>query len=858
MDWWLLTFFLGAILSLFLPEVPAVFQLFLLLCLAIGFFCHKNLRLSSGLWFGACWLLTHAHFYHQKLPDNLLQLMLSKQALMVEGRVLSIQSKPVTSLDKKGGKKTQTVSTKRFNFTVDKIGQQQLLSPIIIRLSWKKPTLDLAQGQQLLLKVKLKPAHGLSNIGSFNYLSWLKANNISASGYVLNLKKVKSQVLKNDHELNRLKNSVKNQVISANTTFRQQLFKQYQRLAPEHDLTAILFALSFGDRSLLEPGIWRVLQSTGTSHLIAISGLHVGLLAGFTYLLVMQVIKYLPIKSANWQLINSHYLAIAVSILMASMYAYLAGFSLPTQRALVMLNIYWLSRLVGIKLTSKRLILLTLFIILIVSPFSLLTPSFWLSFYAVIIIFITLWRFKFWLNKGPAAWCFIKGLFIIQISLTVMLLPVTALFFQQISLVGLLANIIAVPWMSVFSIPSALLSVILMPLNEQLSQWLMMLSLQSITWLWHYLELLSKQSYAIILLPLVQQKLIVIAGIVVFVLIYLVPLYYSKRIKQVLLGLLASALTLGFLIHIFISYGLLSHSFITTSYLIVEKGLQSKDYEEQVNRAFMPWQAVFFDVGQGLSVLIKRNEHAILYDTGAAYPSGFTISDAVITPYLQHLGIDKIDKVILSHSDNDHAGGIKHLIAKVPIDEVISNDATIINYERNDGAINNIPLTGCQPDQSFIWQGLTFDILWPLATDLTDNTYNRGKQTNDDSCVILISDQYLNKLLLTGDISSKVELQLLKLYPQLSVDILQVPHHGSKTSSSQKFLNQLSPEVALVSAGYLNRWYMPVAAVRQRYLDSNIQFLNNAKLGQIDVSFDEHGAEVKNYVEDFRPFWFSH
>jgi Predicted hydrolase (metallo-beta-lactamase superfamily) len=452
------------------------------------------------------------------------------------------------------------------------------------------------------------------------------------------------------------------------------------------------------------------------------------------------------------------------------------------------------------------------------------------------------------LYKGAYLWRFFKGLFIIQVALTVMLMPITALFFQKISLVSLLANIIAVPWMSVISIPTALISVLLMPLSEPLAQWFMMLSLQSLTWLWHYLELLSELPHAIISLSFAQQLIVLIVGIATFVIFYLSPLLWTRRVQQSTFVLLGLALSMSLL-----SLNVPSMSSVNAHFWSKEEKAPKDGIYFDSESGFTSWEIIFFDVGQGSSVLIKRDNHAILYDTGAAYPSGFTISDAVILPYLHYSAIEKLDKVILSHSDNDHAGGIKTLNDNIPIDEIISNDKGILKP-----SLSNTPLKNCQPSKSFSWQGLAFDILWPLAALSSTETFNRGKQKNDDSCVILISDHQGATLLLTGDISSKVEKKLLKLYPQLSVDILQVPHHGSKTSSSQAFLSQLSPKVALVSAGYLNRWYMPVPTVSQRYHDENIQLLNSAKLGQIIITVDDLGIRTQSYVEDLRPFWFSH
>jgi len=857
MDWWLLTFFLGAILSLFLPEVPALFQLFLLLCLTISFFFHKKLRFSSGLLLGSLWMLTQAYLYHNQLPSTLVEQIHKKQAFVVEGEVLSIQAKAVTSLKTEQSAKRLVPSpqkiaeTKRFNFLVSKVNHHKLSNAVVIRLSWKKATIAIAQGQKLSLKVKLKPAHGLSNIGSFNYLSWLKANNISATGYVINPKKKKV----NTQYVNRL--------VEQNSSIRQQLYEKYQAIAPDHELTPILMALAFGERSSLTATHWQILQATGTSHLIAISGLHVGLLASGAYLIVMLFIRYLPVNSPSWQSLNIRYLAIFISLLLAVAYAYLAGFSLPTQRALVMLLLYWLSRSLGIRLSAKRLLLITLFILVIISPFSLFTVSFWLSFYAVLIIFLTLWRFRVWLTRGSDLWRFVKGLFIIQIALTLMLIPITAIFFQQVSLVSLAANIIAVPWMSVISIPCALLSVFFMTFSELLAQWFMTLSLYSLTWLWHYLTRISELSYASISLSGYQQSALLCAGALVFIIIYLLGYKYTKVVIK----------PAAIIISVLISWFYLISSFYLNSELN-ENDIKHVN-EVKKDDILSPWQVVFFDVGQGLSVLIKRNGHGILFDTGAAYPSGFNMSEAVILPYLQYIGMGKLDKVILSHSDNDHAGGLAMLEDEIIIDEIISNDTSI----------SNRPVASCYRRKTFNWRGLTFKVLSPVKLALpvslttsaplspllpqlkqvTDFKVSKTakeakaiKQKNDDSCVVLISDRYGKKVLLTGDISRKIEKQLLINYPELKVDILQVPHHGSKTSSSQAFIKQLSPQLAVVSAGYLNRWYMPSAQVRQRYQDENIPLINSAEVGQVIVTIEREGISVQNYVDDLRPFWFSH
>ncbi len=788
MDWWLISFFLGAILSLFLPIVPELFVLFLLLLLSIIFFYYrfnltKPLRLSSGLLFGASWMLFNAlNFQHIWQDNNLAAVELSSKAHWVQGQVLSLSSH-------------QNVSTNkpfRFNFNVTHLDNIKLNKAIQLRLNWKNATLLLQQGQSALLKVKFKPAHGLANLGGFNYKSWLNSKAISATGYVIT------------HKNNRL--------LSHKSSIRQQLFNDYKKLLsnykPEHKLTPLLLALGFGSRADLNTDLWQILQTTGTGHLIAISGLHIGLVATGCYFIIMLFVRMLPLhfiaRRYPFQRVNVRYYAIGLSIIAALSYGYLAGFSLPTIRALVMLSFYWCMRLLAIKISIKRWLLLTLFLLTLTTPFSLFTASFWLSVYAVTIIFLTLWRFQHVISTGNQFWRFVKGLIIIQFSLTLMLLPISAIFFQQTSLVALFANIIAVPWMSFLSIPSCLLSVLLMPISATLSQLLIMFCLETVQFLWYYLTYLSTQSWAIVTLSSVNVQLLVLTGLFSAFILFVQP-RFNFRYKYM--------------------------AFLVCCLVVMVSALP---LSEQLNKKNKDWQLVIFDVGQGLSVLIQREGNAILYDTGASYTSGFNMVDAVVLPYLQYAGIKQLDKVIISHSDNDHAGGLELLQQSIVVSELIFNAS---EDETN---------RTCIQGEMLNWQGITIEMLWPEKI--------RGKK-NDDSCVLLISDGK-HKVLLTGDISKKVEAKLIQQYPQLQADILMVPHHGSKTSSSNAFITRLKPKLAIVSAGFLNRWRMPVSEVVNRYQNNNIQLLNSAESGQITLNFSDKGINLQTYHDDFWPFWF--
>ena len=720
--------------------------------------------------------------------NNLTAAKLASKAHWVQGEILSLHT-PTTTIRNEITKANKNRDRIRFNINVTHLDDIRLKRAIQLRLSWKNAALLVQQGQTVKLKLKFKPSHGLANQGSFSFQTWLNAKKISATGYVVNHKY--------------------NQVLAYNATMRQKLFNAYRTFLPEHELSPLLLALSFGSRAEFSPELWQVLQATGTGHLIAISGLHIGLVASAVFYAYMLLLRFLPLKlfesSHKLQRFNSRYFAVGLSMLAALGYGYLAGFSLPTIRALVMLSFYWGMRLLAIKISIGRWLLLTLFVITLSTPFSLFTASFWLSFYAVTVIFLTLWRFKYYLSKGHETWRFIKGLIVIQFSLTLMLLPISAVFFQQISVVALFANMIAVPWMSFISIPLCLLSVLLMFISETLSQFFIMLSLETIQVIWHYLTFLSTLSWAVIPLSNLSVKFFMLIGGAAFLILFIQP---------------------NFTLNVKFAMSVVGCSTIMLLVLILGTQMDKKPSN---------WQLVVFDVGQGLSILIKRGNSAVLYDTGAAYESGFNMVEAVVLPYLQHTGIKQLDKVFISHSDNDHAGGLVKLQQSIEIKELI------YNVEK----VN--PDSTCLKGDKHYWQGLTFEVLWPEKPVAKEN---------DDSCVLLISDHH-HKILLTGDISRKIEYKLIKQYPQLKTDVLIVAHHGSKTSSSERFITHVKPELAIVSAGYLNRWHMPVVDVVNRYKTNKIELLNSAESGQISLDFSEKGITKHTYYDHLWPFWFA-
>jgi competence protein ComEC len=805
MDKWLLLFFLGAVFSLFLPIVPMLFYIVLLLAFVVVLIIRKNYAIT-GLLLGCCWILLQGYLYQTTLSrNNLAKNDLHHQHHIIAGEVVTLA---IATTDH--NKLSKQANSQRFNLKVTEFDYKKLAYPFTVRLSWKNVKFTAKQGNTIRVKVKLKPAHGLANIGAFNYQLWLRAKNIVATGYV-----VKSDDNK------RLNNTL---------SFRQQQLEKITQILPQHSLSPLLIALVLGERSTISSSQWQILTATGTQHLIAISGLHLGLVAASVFIMMLLAFKVLPlgyllpigIKNRLNQY-NLTYIAIALSLFVTFIYAMLAGFAIPTIRALFMLNIYWLARLLAINIALKRWLLLVVFFVLITSPMSILSASFWLSFYAVMVIFLLLWRGNdFFSSKTTLArsstWrkkivvrivVFIKSLFILQLGLSIFLLPVTVLFYQKISLVAFAANIIAVPWMSFTAIPLSLFGMLVMPFSSHLAVMIFDLCLQSLQELWLWLSFLAQQSWALQLLSFSQSLII---AVVVFLLALVFFLDLSRR---------------------YYFYGIPVVLALLLNMLLADK---------------TKWQVNVLDVGHGLAVVIEKNHHAIIYDTGAQYPSGFNISDAVTLPFLQQRGIKVIDMVFISHDDNDHLGGLDKLAAKISIKKIIYNKS----FTHRNAFAKTVSQQACLQGQTLFWQALTIVQLWP-KTKLAEH--------NDDSCVIRISDG-LHSVLLTGDISKKVEKKLVQQSlvsdnDMIKSNVLIAPHHGSKSSSSILFLQTIQPQYVIFSSGYLNRWKMPVNSVLLNYRKLGIKTYTTADDGMIVVKMSANKLTFSGYRADLFPYWFA-
>ena len=756
-----LLFLSGAIICTRLPVLPHVWFSFGLAPVIYLAWRYHRFSCPGYILSGFLWTLFNAHLLlqHELLPRE------EGKTLYAEGVVISLPESNAQSV--------------RFNFRIDELmdnGRPVKSNPGKVRLSWYKGHQPLQPGEQWRLKIRLKRPHGFMNPGGFDYESWLFQNRLRATGYVVD-----------DEGNTRL-----NEAARFNPDFvRFVIGNKIREALPPDKLTGFIPALAIGDRSGLSDAQWRVLTATGTNHLIAISGLHIGLVAGLAYLLMLpawgSLRLFMPAPLGNIPAIR---LAAAGAMFVALVYALLAGFSLPTQRALVMVWVYFGMKLNDRTVISSDVFGIALFAVLIRDPFAPMSASFWLSFGAVAVILYGISyrvrpRHSRLLEWGR-----------VQYIVSVGLVPALALYYQQIPIYSVLANMLAVPWVSFIVIPLVLGGCMLLFIQVEL---LLELALTSLQVLWWTLNLFMEWEFQ--LLPVSRPGLMTMIVISAGILILLLPRGITPR----WLGLI----------------------WLTPLFFPSKPG-----------PSFGEAGMTVLDVGQGLAVVVSTQQHNLLYDTGPAYPSGFNTGTAVVLPFLRSSGIGALDLLVQSHGDNDHIGGLKGLIGEIPISGIISSVPGLIPHQQ---------VRDCRDGQSWYWDGVHFQVLHP--------TEAMNLSANDRSCVVRVSARNLT-LLLSGDIEQGAERKLVQRHRSgLRADVLVVPHHGSKTSSTRDFIRAVSPDIAIFPVGYRNRFNLPNQDIISRYRELGIRLLSTAESGAIRISATQAGLEVTTHREKQRRFW---
>lgn len=541
------------------------------------------------------------------------------------------------------------------------------------------------------------------------------------------------------------------------------------RVADPHD-AALLQAFAIGDTRGLEQGDWEVARANGIPHLIAISGFHVGVAAIFGTALAWLLWTAWP----RLGLYVAFPLAQAPAALAtATLYGVLAGGSLPTVRTLAMIAVVTLTRFGRRAGSAPHALALALLSILLLDPLATLAAGFWLSFVGVAFLMLCLVR-------GHGMRGFLRELTIGQLVMTVSLLPLSIWFFGEASLVGALSNVIAVPVISFVIVPLCLLGVLALLTVQPLAAPFLRIAAGIAHAQWWLLERLAQWPGAHWYLP-------------------------SPSPCTLLLALLGAT-------WLFAPRGIPCRVFGVLLFL----PLLSPPRASPVAGSF---EAVVIDVGQGLSVLVRTRSHALLFDAGARYPSEFDLGEAAVLPTLRAYGVGTLDRLVISHGDNDHAGGAAAVARAFPQAFLSS------------GEPQRLPVFAarCRSGETWDWDGVRFRMLDP-------DPWADSPHANDRSCVLLV-EGIGGRLLLPGDISSRVESDVASKVGAGAPLVLVVPHHGSRSSSSAAFLAALQPAVAVVSAGWRNRFHHPAREVVARYAATGLVLANTATEGALHLAF---------------------
>jgi len=756
-----LCFLAGIGLLQFFSSLPDVFWVsFLPISLFLLIFLPRFRLISIGL-LGFLWALLTAHWYFiHILPESMVG-----QDIWVEGYI--------TDIPRKEGR------AQRFPLRVDHTDIAYDNFPKLIRLSWYGAKHPVNAGEKWRFQVRLKPPHGFSNEGGFDYQSWLYQNAVHATGYVRNNKQNHRIDTESAFSINRIRQNIAEQIVSGKTPY-----------------AGLIAALAVGYKGGIRSEHWDLLKTTGTNHLMAISGLHIGLVAGFFFWLVRRLTPAFII-----QIMPSSQLAAIVALGFALIYALLAGFAIPTQRAMLMLLVVLGGILLKRPIQPGNSLSLALIVVLMMDPAAILSPGFWFSFLAVAVI---AYSFSGRLHEPKPKWTSIISQWgRLQWVIALALFPVSLFLFQQTSLVAPLANLILVPWVSFLVVPVVLLGLVFAGLWPVLADRLFELADMSLSLIWPVVEYLGN-------LPIASWHqpsppfvwvILALAGVVLLLAPKGLPLRWSGV-------------------------------FMLMPALLYKPALPEAD----------EFRLVLLDVGQGLSVFVQTHRHSLLFDTGPKYSDTFDTGDRVVVPFLRSQSVDSLDKLIISNGDNDHIGGAKSILEQIKVDELLGQDLGDLVYD-------NRQL--CQQGQKWHWDGVDFEILHP------DKYY---KKSNNRSCVLKVSNTG-GALIIAADIEKKVERKLVRNHAaKLDADILIVPHHGSRTSSTENFISAVSPEYALVAAGYKNRFRHPRPIIVKRYESRGVKIINTAESGAISMTVNsEQGiSAVSSWRFESGHYWNYH
>ena len=715
------------------------------------------LLLAAGLLMGAGLTGSRAALYAARA----LPAALEGRDIAVIGRIASLPQ--------------ATAQGQRFGLAVESaaFAGQAVTLPERLQLSWfggernGVPPPSLKAGERWQLTVRLRQPHGNRNPHGWDRERWLWEQGIGATGYVRSGPR--------DAPPQRLGERAGYPVLAA----RQWVSQRIAERVADPRSGGVLTALVVGDQSAIERDDWDLFRTTGVAHLMSISGLHVTMFAWLAMALI----------GRGWRRLGLHWpgalLAVPVplaagvgGVALAAAYALFSGWGVPAQRTVLMLAVVLALRLSGRRWPWPMVWGLAMSVVLLLDPWALMQPGFWLSFVAVGILFATDPGRRLALPSdtrgaeparlGHRALRSGIGLLREQAVVTLALAPLALLLFGQFSLVGLAANLIAIPWVTLLITPLAMLGVLLSPLWDAAALAVQGLSL-GLAWL-------AQWPWAAIHRPIAPIGLALAAVLGGVLLVLRLPAVW--RVAGLFLlapGLLWSPL----------------------------------------RPAPGVFEVMAIDVGQGSALLVRTAGHSLLFDAGPRYGLDSDAGERVVVPLLRALG-ERLDAVVISHKDSDHAGGAESVRAVWPRARWLSSfDAD--------------PARRCLAGQRWTWDGVLFEMLHPEPAHYRADG-SEALPSNAMSCTLRISAGPQSAWL-SGDLDAERETRLALARPELRATMLIAPHHGSRSSSSPVLLNTLRPHTVVVQSGYRNRFGHPAPEVLARYRERGMRWVESPSCG---------------------------
>jgi competence protein ComEC len=663
----------------------------------------------------------------------------------LEGKTLQIQGYIATI-------PTQGLHAYAFDFKLKSIGKKPTTG--LVHLSWQEPKNVLHVGDEWRLWVKLKKPYGLLNPGGFDYEAWSLQANIIGNGYVVN--KMQNEFIRSHH------------ISYFIQSIRERLKTKLIENLKVSETSPWIIALATGERSNIDASAWEVLRRTGTNHLMAIAGLHIGIMAMLAHTLIHMVWRrftvlmlYVPATEA----------ASLGGLLMALVYSFLSGFSLPAQRASIMLSMAIACGLLRRQVSLWAVWIYSILITLIINPECVLGESFWLSFGSVALIIYgmsgRLYSKSVWWKWGRIQWVIALGLFPFSIAL-----------FQQFSLLSFVANSFAIPFVGFLVVPLTLLGSVTLMVSTHLGIGILSLADAILRFVWSGLVWLSHSNQAVFYQQ-VSSAWMLLASLL-GIIILLLPKGFPGRLFGVTCSL--------------------------PLILCLPTSPLSGEFKVSV-----------LDIGQGLATVVQTQQHLLVFDTGS-HINNMDMGERVVVPFLRTLHKPSIDLLVISHGDNDHLGGAAYIL----------KNFNVLGIKTSVPAKLSQPADYCLQGDTWKWDDVTFRFLYPTMADLNLN--------NDSSCVLSVSNGF-KTILLTGDIEKLAEQHLVANQSEyLKADVLVAPHHGSKTSADNAFLDAVKPHDVVFSIGYRNRYHFPNSAVISKYVERGVNRYDTVTAGAIQYT----------------------